>query len=131
MVKIDMRVEATTHEELIEALVNAGPNVNSFYGEVICQTGKATDTICGQLTLDELMPKPTEPTDADEPIPEPTPVYSKDEVRAELRKVMQAQGSEAMREILSKYGGKKLDEVDEAHYPAIVADVQEALANAG
>ena len=36
-----------------------------------------------------------------------------------------------MRQILSKYGCNKLDEASEKDYPAIVKDVQEALANAG
>lgn len=123
MIKINMAVEASTHEELIEALKSAGPNVTSFYGEVVKPAVQAN-------------PEPTSVADEPEPAPEepagePTPVYSKEEVRAELRKVMQTQGSEAMREILMKHGGKKLDEVDESTYPAIIADVKEALESAG
>lgn len=137
MIKINMSVEANSHEELLEALKNAGPNVTSFYGEVVKaapagssfqgqhRTQASTDEpqLPGQIHMDELQHT--------SPLPEPTPVYSKDEVRAELRKVMQTQGSDAMRQILSKYNCKKLDEADEKDYPAIVKDVQEALANAG
>lgn len=129
MIKINMSVEASSHEELLEALKNAGPNVTSFYGEVVGQKPMPAEKPA-------ITPAPTEEAlhngpPPEEPLPEPTPVYSKDEVRAELRKVMQTQGSDAMRQILSKYNCKKLDEADEKDYPAIVKDVQEALANAG
>lgn len=122
MVKISMTVFADSREELLEALKNAGPDVVSFHGEI-------DPNIFQQPEL------PTEPC-AEEPAPEenepaePTPVYSKDEVRAELRKVMNLRGSEAMREILSRYGSPKLDGVPEEAYPAIVADVQKALEDA-
>lgn len=128
MIKINMSVEASSHEELLEALKNAGPNVTSFYGEVVGQKPMPVEKPVHT-------PAPTEEDlhngpPPEEPLPEPEPVYSKDEVRAELRKVMQTQGSDAMRQILSKYGCKKLDEASEKDYPAIVKDVQEALANA-
>ena len=130
MIKINMSVEASSHEELLEALKNAGPNVTSFYGEVVGQQPLPAKKPTPAPTEEDLYngPPPEEP--AEEPLPEPEPVYSKDEVRAELRKVMQTQGSDAMRQILSKYGCKKLDEASEKDYPAIVKDVQEALANA-
>lgn len=127
MIKISMSVEAGSHEELIEALKNAGPNVTSFYGEVVGQKPLPAAKPVFTPTEEDLHNGPP----AEEPLPEPEPVYSKDEVRAELRKVMQTQGSDAMRQILSKYGCKKLDEASEKDYPAIVKDVQEALANAG
>ena len=131
MIKISMSVEAGSHEELIEALKNACPNVTSFYGEVVGQKSLPATKPTHTPTEEDLYngPPPEEPVE--EPLPEPEPVYSKDEVRAELRKVMQTQGSDAMRQILSKYGCKKLDEASEKDYPAIVKDVQEALANAG
>lgn len=131
MIKISMSVEAGSHEELIEALKNAGPNVTSFYGEVVSQKPRpAKEPTAEDYT--PVVPGSTSTEEpAEEPLPEPEPVYSKDEVRAELRKVMQTQGSDAMRQILSKYGCKKLDEASEKDYPAIVKDVQEALANAG
>lgn len=131
MIKINMSVEASSHAELLEALKNAGPNVTSFYGEVVGQKPQPTAKPAPTPTEEDLHngPPPEEP--AEEPLPDPEPVYSKDEVRAELRKVMQTQGSDAMRQILSKYGCKKLDEASEKDYPAIVKDVQEALANAG
>ena len=128
MIKINMSVEASSHEELIEALKNAGPNVTSFYGEVVGQKPMPVEKPART-------PAPTEEDlhngpPPEEPLPDPEPVYSKDEVRAELRKVMQNQGSDAMRQILSKYGCKRLDEANEKDYPAIVKDVQEALASA-
>ena len=130
MIKISMSVEAGSHEELLEALKNAGPNVTSFYGEVVGQKPQQAVKPTPTPTEEDLHngPPPEEP--AEEPLPEPEPVYSKDEVRAERRKVMQTQGSDAMRQILSKYNCKKLDEASEKDYPAIVKDVQEALANA-
>lgn len=125
MVKISMAVEASSHEELLEALKNAGPNVYSFYGEVKTQADvPSTPTV---ETTEE--PAADEPAQEDTP-EEPTPVYSKDEVRAELRKVLHTQGSDVMKDILRKYGSEKLDGVDESHYPAIVAEVQEVLASA-
>lgn len=127
MIKISMSVEAGSHEELIEALKNAGPNVTSFYGEVVGQKPLPAAKPVFTPTEEDLHNGPP----AEKPLSEPEPVYSKDEVRAELRKVMQTQGSDAMRQILSKYGCKKLDEASEKDYPAIVKDVQEALANAG
>lgn len=131
MIKISMSVEASSHEELLEALKNAGPNVTSFYGEVVGQKPVQKN----KPTAEDYAPVEPASTSteapAEEPLPEPTPVYSKDEVRAELRKVLQTQGSDAMRQILSKYGCQKLDEANEKDYPAIVKDVQEALANAG
>ena len=132
MVKINMAVEATSHEELLEALKNAGPNVTSFYGEVVKEAPKGrtfqgldstSNAEDGTDSADDVQP-------VEDPVPEPVPVYSKDEVRAELRKVLQTQGSDVMKDILRKYGSEKLDGVDEKHYPAIVADVQEVLASA-
>lgn len=131
MIKINMSVEASSHEELLEALRNAGPNVTSFYGEVVGQKPMPAKKPTAEDYVPEVPACTSAGESVEEPLPEPTPVYSKDEVRAELRKVMQTQGSDAMRQILSKYNCKKLDEADEKDYPAIVKDVQEALANAG
>lgn len=131
MIKISMSVEASSHDELLEALKNAGPNVTSFYGEVVGQKPRPTVNPTAEDYVPEVPASTSTEEPAEEPLPEPEPVYSKDEVRAELRKVMQTQGSDAMRQILSKYGCKKLDETSEKDYPAIVKDVQEALANAG
>ena len=126
MVKISLIVTATTREELLDALTNAGPDVISFHGEIEPEEhnfwARHENEIPGQISMDEL---PVE-----EPPAEPVPVYSKDEVRAELRKVMQTRGSDAMREILTKYGSPKLDGVPEESYPAIIADVQKALEDA-
>lgn len=127
MIKINMSVTASSHEELLQALKNAGPDVTSFYGEVVPTEPSQAEKPTLVPTEEDLHNGPP----PEEPIPDPTPVYSKDEVRAELRKVMQTQGSDAMREILSKYGCKKLDEANEKDYPAIVNDVKEALASAG
>ena len=131
MIKISMSVEASSHDELLEALKNAGPNVTSFYGEVVKEapTGRSFQGLISASDADAGAEAAVEANPEDPA--EPTPIYSKDEVRAELRKVMQTQGSDAMRQILSKYGCKKLDEASEKDYPAIVKDVQEALANAG
>lgn len=131
MIKINMSVEASSHEELLEALKNAGPNVTSFYGEVVGQKQQPAKKPTAEDYVPEVPVSTSTEEPAEEPLTEPEPVYSKDEVRAELRKVMQTQGSDAMRQILSKYGCKKLDEASEKDYPAIVKDVQEALANAG
>lgn len=131
MIKISMSVEASSHDELLEALKNAGPNVTRFYGEVVGQKPLPAAKPVYTPTEEDLHNGPPAEEPAEEPLPEPEPVYSKDEVRAELRKVMQAQGSDAMRQILGKYNCKKLDEASEKDYPAIVKDVQEALANAG
>ena len=133
MVKINMAVEATSHEELLEALKNAGPNVTSFYGEVVKEAPKG----CSFQGCDNAAPAEdgSKPEDdvppVGDPVPEPVPVYSKDEVRSELRKVLQTQGSDAMKDILRKYGSEKLDGVDAKHYADIVADVQKVLADAG
>ena len=133
MVKINMSVTANSPEELVEALKNAGPNVHTFYGEVVsesCQPAATPEAqIPGQTSMDDL--PPAEPETAEDKPKAPTPVYTKDQVRAELRKVMNAQGSDAMREILKKYGSEKLNGVPEADYPAIVRDVEEALKSAG
>ena len=131
MIKISMSVEASSHEELLEALKNAGPNVTSFYGEVVGQKPLPAKKPTAEDYVPDVPASTSTEEPAEEPLPEPEPVYSKDEVRAELRKVMQTQGSDAMRQILGKYGCKKLDEASEKDYPAIVKDVQEALANAG
>lgn len=131
MIKINMSVEASSHEELLEALKNAGPNVTSFYGEVVGQMPLPAKKPTAEDYVPEVPASTSTEEPVEEPLTEPEPVYSKDEVRAELRKVMQTKGSDAMRQILSKYGCKKLDEASEKDYPAIVKDVQEALANAG
>lgn len=131
MIKISMSVEAGSHEELLEALKNAGPNVTSFYGEVVGQKPRPAKKPTAEDYVPEVPASTETEAPTEEPLPEPEPVYSKDEVRAELRKVMQTQGSDAMRQILGKYGCKKLDEASEKDYPSIVKDVQEALANAG
>lgn len=130
MIKINMSVEASSHEELIEALKNAGPNVTSFYGEVVGQKPLPAGKPTAKDYVPEVPASTSTEEPGEEPLPDPVPVYSKDEVRAEPRKVMQTQGSDAMRQILSKYNCKKLDEADEKDYPAIVKDVQEALASA-
>ena len=131
MIKINMSVEASSHEELLEALKNAGPNVTSFYGEVVGQMPLPSKKPTAEDYVPEVPASTSTEEPAEEHLTEHEPVYSKDEVRAELRKVVQTQGSDAMRQILSKYGCKKLDEASEKDYPAIVKDVQEALANAG
>lgn len=131
MVKISMAVEASSHEELLEALKNAGPNVYSFYGEVVKEApkGHTFQGLDSTPNAEDGTESADEPAQEDTP-EEPTPVYSKDEVRAELRKVLHTQGSDVMKDILRKYGSEKLDGVDEKHYPAIVAEVQEVLASA-
>ena len=122
MVRISMTVVAESRDELLEVLKHAGPDVVSFHGEI-------EPNMFRQPEFPEIVnPENPEPS-TDEPA-EPTPVYSKDEVRAELRKVMNLRGSEAMREILSRYGSPKLDGVPEEAYPAIIADVQKALEDA-
>lgn len=128
MVKISMSVEASSHEELVEALKNAGPNVHSFYGEIVQKQPNGFRSQPEPTEEDVYNGPPAEePTPEEDAPAEPTPVYSKDEVRAELRKVMNLRGSEAMREILNRYGSPKLDGVPEEAYPAIIADVQKAL----
>lgn len=118
MIKINMAVEASTHEELLEALKSAGPNVVSFYGEV--KSGKKTEVT---VTPAEPAPADTEPT----PPPEPEPVYDITDVRAMLAKVREVKGNDAMRDLMRKHGAEKLPELDKAHYAAVMKEAGECL----
>lgn len=118
MIEINMSVKASTHKELLEALEAAGPNVTSFYGEVV--GGQKTE-----VTITHNEPAPEEPT-----IPEPEPVYSITEVRAALSKLRESVGTEPMREILRKYGAEKLPDLNAQHYAAVMKEATECLQQA-
>lgn len=127
MIRINMAVTADTAAELVEALKNAGPNVTSFYGEV-----KGTNV----QTASEPEPEAPEPGDSCEEKPtvtsenppaKPERAYALLEVRAELAKVRERKGGDAMRALLAKYGADKLADLDASRYPALMADTAEAL----
>ena len=119
MIKINMAVEASSHEELLEALKAAGPNVTSFYGEVV--PGKKTEVVV----------TPAEPVDVSPTLPdEPTPDYAITDVRAALAKVREATDTETMRNIMRKYGAEKLPDLDRAHYADVMKEATECLQQA-
>lgn len=119
MIKINMAVEASTHEELLEALKSAGPNVHTFYGEVV--GGKKTE-----ITITPAEPENEAPA-APENAPPPEPVYDITEVRALLAQVRESVGSEEMRDILRKHGAEKLPDLNKAHYAAVMKEATECL----
>lgn len=62
------------------------------------------------------------------PIPYPapeTPVVTLEQVRAVLAEKSQDGKLVEVRALISKYGAKKLSEVDPQHYPALLADAKE------
>ena len=116
MIKINMAVEASSHAELLEALKNAGPNVTSFYGEVV--PGKKTE-----VTVTPAEPVVVSP----EPPDDPEPIYDISEVRAALAKVREVSGTDAMRNIMRKYGAEKLPDLGKEHYAAVMKEATECL----
>lgn len=119
MIKINMAVEASSHEELLEALKAAGPNVTSFYGEVV--PGKKT----------EVTVTPAEPVVVPPELPDdPEPIYDISEVRAALAKVREVSGTDAMRNIMRKYGAEKLPDLGKEHYAAVMKEATECLQQA-
>ena len=120
MIKINMAVEASTHAELLEALQAAGPNVATFYGEVV--GGKPTEVHITPVDA------PTEHV-YDAP-PEPEPDIDITEVRAALAKVREVSGTDAMRDIMRKYGAEKLPDLDKSHYAAVLKEATECLQKA-
>lgn len=122
MIKVNMAVTVDTVDELIEALKNAGPNVASFYGEVKNPGTPSPDPVA-PANPDTPEPEPAK----DEPIPEPTPVYSIVEVRGELAKVREMHGSDRMREVLREFGADKLADIAPDKYPAIMKKAEEIL----
>ena len=122
MFKVDMAVTADTPEELLEALKSAGPNVHSFYGEVLPSAGETRVEITPTEVEPVAEPEEEKAEKPEEPASAPTMV----EVRAALAKVREEKGSEAMREILRKHGAEKLADLDEALYAAVVAEANDA-----
>ena len=59
---------------------------------------------------------------------EPEPVLAFEDVRAILADKSREGFTAQIRDLLQKYGAKKLSEVDPAHYKALIADV-EGLSN--
>lgn len=124
MIKINMAVEASSHEELLEALKAAGPNVTSFYGEVV--PGKKTE-----VTVTPAEPTASESVVVSPELPnEPVPDYDITEVRAALAKVREVSGTDAMRDIMRKYGAEKLPDLDKEHYAAVMKEATECLQQA-
>ena len=118
MIQIDMAVTVNSTAELLEALANAGPNVRSFFGEVVDSGAKSTPTVAEtEDAATETAEDPTEEPEGDAP---KTP--SMYDVRAALAKVRDKHGADKMREILLKYGSDKLAGVDESHYAALMED---------
>ena len=73
----------------------------------------------------------TEPEADTTPAPaakEPEPVLAFEDVRASLADKSREGFTAQIRDLLQKYGAKKLSEVDPAHYKALIADV-EGLSN--
>lgn len=73
----------------------------------------------------------TEPETDAAPAPttkEPEPVLAFEDVRAILADKSREGFTAQIRDLLQKYGAKKLSEVDPAHYKALIADV-EGLSN--
>lgn len=73
----------------------------------------------------------TEPEADAAPAPttkEPEPVLAFEDVRAILADKSREGFTAQIRDLLQKYGAKKLSEVDPAHYKALIADV-EGLSN--
>jgi len=121
MIKINMAVEASSHAELLEALKNAGPNVTSFYGEVV--PGKKTEVTV--TPAEPVVVSPELPND-----PDPEPVYDISEVRTALAKVREVSGTDAMRNIMRKYGAEKLPDLGKEHYAAVMKEATECLQQA-
>ena len=126
MIQINMAVTASSHAELLEALQAAGPNVTTFYGEVV--PGEKTEVSLTKKEPVVVSPElPDSYAPADEPAPKPERVYDITEVRAALAAVREMAGTEEMRSILRKYGAEKLPDLDTAHYAAVMAEADKCL----
>ncbi len=58
------------------------------------------------------------------PTEEPEPVYSFVEVRKKFAEISRAGHTDALKELLKKYGADKLSSVDPSQYTALLADAE-------
>lgn len=64
--------------------------------------------------------KPASKTTKKKPAPKPEPVVSLDDVRGKMRDYIGANGGDATRELLGKFGANKLTDIAEADYAAVM-----------
>ena len=92
--------------------------------DVVEDMRSLADSLGGRTRCPGGAPREAEPVQKAAPSPPKEPAVTLEQVRAVLAEKSHDGKTEAVRELLQKYGAPKLSSVDPKHYPALLKDAE-------